>query len=247
LRNPALNVPGVVAALALEARLLGPARRHGAVLALADGTLLTVSGIGPAAAAQAARRLIDAGATALVSFGVAGGLDPALAAGTLLLPGEVISPDGTAHPTALEWRARVGAAIAARHPVSEGRLLTCSTPLGSAAEKARAFRQTAAVAVDTESLAVAEVAARSGVPFLVVRAIVDAAGDTLPRTLLAIAAATGAVPIGQLAGSLLRAPRDLPGVVRLARRYRAARRALVAVARSGALASATREQAAGLP
>ncbi|MFZ1904034.1 MAG: hypothetical protein WAU56_01440, partial [Steroidobacteraceae bacterium] len=66
-----------MAALAAEARLLGPARPHGAVRALADGTLVVVSGMGPSAAADGARRLIGAGATALVSFGVAGGLDPA--------------------------------------------------------------------------------------------------------------------------------------------------------------------------
>jgi adenosylhomocysteine nucleosidase len=232
-----LNGLGIVAALTAEARALGPAMRRGDALAsLADGTLLVVSGMGPAAAGQGARRLVEAGAGALISWGVAGGLDPALVAGTLLLPSEVASAEGEVFLTARDWRERLCTALAASHPVCAGRLLTCREPIGSSADKAIAFRQTAAAAVDMESVAVAEVAARHGLPFLAVRVIVDAAADALPRGLIAAAAGTGAVPVGRVLGSLVRAPGDLPALIRLVRRYRAARRALSIVARSGALA-----------
>lgn len=242
-----MNAPGVVTALAAESRTLGPVGRRGELLVLADGTLIVVSGVGGVAAAEGARRLVAAGASGLVSFGVAGGLDPALAAGTLVLPSEVISVAGARYPTAREWSERVGATLAGQYPVSRGQLLSCTEPLGSAADKALAFRRTAAVAVDMESLAVAEIAARHGLPFLTVRSVVDTAADPLPRTLLAIVAAGGAIPIARLIGSLARAPRELPRVVRIARRYRAARRTLVAVARSGALTPpAAYERATGL-
>ncbi|HZC87472.1 MAG TPA: hypothetical protein VE266_10795, partial [Steroidobacteraceae bacterium] len=90
-----MNGLGIVAALAAESRPLGPATRHGVQLAtLADGTLLILSGVGSAAAANGARRLLDAGARALLSWGLAGGLDPSLTAGTVVLPREVISPEG---------------------------------------------------------------------------------------------------------------------------------------------------------
>lgn len=231
-----MNGLGIVAALAAETRALAPVMRRGAGLAsLADGTLLAVSGMGPAAAAQAARRLLEAGATALVSFGLAGGLDPALAAGTVLLPGEIVSAEGALFLTTHEWRERLSAALAGRHPVCGGRLLSSAVPIGSAAEKASAFRRTAAVAVDMESLAVAQVAASDRLPFIAVRAIVDTADDALPRTLIAAAAAGGALRVGRLLGSLARTPEDLRAFLRLARRYRAASRALAAVARSGAL------------
>src|SRR5580692_1221626 len=86
---------GVVTALEAEARTLGTAvRRSDGLSSLGDGALVAVSGIGGALAAIAARRLIDAGATSLMSFGMAGGLDPALAAGSVVLPGEVISRSG---------------------------------------------------------------------------------------------------------------------------------------------------------
>jgi adenosylhomocysteine nucleosidase len=191
--------------------------------------------MGRAAAAQGARRLVEAGARALISWGMAGGLDPALAAGTILLPSEVVSPDGALFLTARDWRERLSAAIVARHPVCCGRLLTYPQALGSRADKASAFRQTAAAAVDMESLAIAEVAASHRLPFLVVRAIVDTAQDTLPQALIEAAAGGGALRVGRLLGSLARTPAELPGLIRLARRYRAASRALTSVARSGAL------------
>src|SRR4029077_917603 len=79
-RNAPLNVVGIVSALAAEARHLGPTtQRREALASFADGTLLVVSGIGGSAAARGARALIDAGATALISWGMAGGLDPAFA------------------------------------------------------------------------------------------------------------------------------------------------------------------------
>ena len=67
---------GVVAALEAEARTLGPAlRRQNGLAYLGDGAMLAVSGMGGALAAAAARRLVDAGASGLMSFGLAGGLD----------------------------------------------------------------------------------------------------------------------------------------------------------------------------
>jgi adenosylhomocysteine nucleosidase len=233
-----LNGLGIVAALVAESRPLGRASRRGAEPAtLADGTLLSVSGVGPAAAAEGARRLLAAGARALLSWGLAGGLDPALAAGTLVLPREVISPEGRVFLTTADWRQRVSDAIAARHRICCGRLLTCREPLGSTAAKALAFRQTAAVAVDMESSAVAEVAAAEQLPFLVVRAIVDTARDAVPRVALqATSAGEGSLRFGQLLASLARTPAELPPLIRLARRYRTASRALSAVAGSGALA-----------
>jgi len=169
---------------------------------------------------------------------MAGALDPALAAGTLVLPTEVISPTGRVFATEPQWRERLSAALGAHRPVSFGRLLTSQEPLGSVESKAIAFRQTAAVAVDMESSAVAEIAAAAYMPFLAVRAIVDTASDTVPQAALAATTAdTGALRIGHLLAALARAPGDLAALIRLAGRYRRARRALTAVARSGAFAA----------
>ena len=242
-----MNGLGIVAALAAEARPLGTGSKgiDGAVT-LGDGTLLVLSGVGISAAAAGARHLAAAGARALISWGVAGALDPELTAGTLVLPREIISPDNVSFATATDWREHVRSAIEAHYAVCTGSLLTCRAPLGSVAAKARAFRETAAVAVDMESSAVAEVAAAQRIPFLAVRAIVDGAADELPRAaLMAAAAGTATLRIGRLLAALARAPGELPALIRLAGRYGSARRTLSAVARSGALPPQTLHPMAG--
>jgi adenosylhomocysteine nucleosidase len=225
---------GIVAALAAESRPLGaPAMPRSS---LTDGTLVAVSGMGPAAAAHGADSLIEAGATALMSWGLAGGLDPTLRAGTLVLPLEVISSEGLRFPVAMHWHAQLTAALAGACPLSTGSLLSCHAPLVSVAEKLDAFRSLAAVAVDMESVAVAQVASSRRLPFIAVRVIVDTAHDSLPPSLSGATTATGTLRIGRMIGGLLRAPWELGAFVRLLPRFRAARRTLVAVARSGALA-----------
>ena len=225
-----MNGVGVVAALEAEARTLGPAvRRRDGLFFLSDGALLAVSGMGGVLAAIAARNLIDAGAAALMSFGLAGGLDPLLSAGTIVLPSEVISRDGARFLTSTGWREQLSAAIAKQRPVAAGALLSSSQPIGAVAEKAAAFRETGAVAVDMESLGVAEVSAAHNLPFIAVRVIVDTAADVLPRAVVS-ASHEGQVNIRRLIGGLVVAPLDLIGLIHLARAYRAATRSLAAVA-----------------
>ena len=211
-----MNGAGVVAALAVEARTL-----------TAKDVRVAVSGMGQAAAARAARGLLDDGATALVSWGMAGALDPNLAAGTICLPAEVIDTQGTRFATARAWRESLVSAIGAR-PVTSGTLLTNPQPIDSATAKQAAYRRTGAVAVDMESAAVAEVAVAHGVPFIAVRVIVDVAADSLPPAVLA-ATQGGQVALGRLLRGLLRSPADIVPLMRLARRYRTAIGALEAV------------------
>jgi adenosylhomocysteine nucleosidase len=226
---------GVVAALAAEARTLGSAvRRPDGLSSLSDGTLLAVSGMGSILASAAARRLVDAGALALLSFGFAGGLDPTLSAGSVVLPTEIISGDGARFLTVEEWREQLRLAIAKQRPVTTGKLLSSRQPIGSVADKARAFRETGAAAVDMESLAVAEVAAAHRVPFVAVRVIVDTAADALPRAIMA-ASRGGQLNIRRFIGGLAAAPLELIALISLSQRYRLATRSLSAVARAGLL------------
>ena len=217
-----MKTVGIVAALGAEARTLGHA--HGAEV--------RVSGIGPQAASRAARSLADGGATALVSWGVAGGLDPALRPGSILLPTAVIADDGARYPTATVWRERQFALLAPPLEVACGELLSRASALGDAAAKALAFRTTGAVAVDMESIAIASVAAERGLPLLVLRVIVDAAADELPRAVIA-ASVGGELRLGRLAAGLLRSPSELASLWRLARRFRTARGSLGRIARAG--------------
>jgi adenosylhomocysteine nucleosidase len=244
-RIGSLSTVGVVAALAAEARALGRAREHRAQSAsfgnlkyLGDGSMLAISGIGAAAASAAASALVDAGVSALMAFGTAGGLDPQLAAGSLVLPAEILVPEGSRWArmaTASAWRERLNARWSAQRPVAGGSVLTSAHPVETVAAKAALFRDTGAVAVDMESAAVARVAAEHRMPFVCVRVVVDTAADVLPRA-VAAASRAGRVQLGRLLLGVALAPADIAALLKLAARYRLALRVLRAVARGGSLA-----------
>ena len=229
-----MNAVGVVAALASEARALGPSMPRGgdppiSELALQGaGSLLALSGIGRAAAAAAAQALVDAGVSALMTFGMAGGLDPALKPGSVVIPRELISPDGARYAASRAWREQVAAAVSALCAVSEGNLLTSTHAIQTPADKATAFRTTGAAAVDMESVAVAEIAAKHNLPFIAVRVIVDTAADMLPRAVVA-ASRAGKMQFARLVGGLILAPREIASLIKLAQRYRIAMRSLRAI------------------
>jgi adenosylhomocysteine nucleosidase len=206
---------GVVCALEAEARHFD-SQSH---------SLVALAGMGISAAARAAEDLARAPVQALVSFGMAGGLDPALTAGTVCLPDMVVAADGSATPTAKDWAATVAQTFRRHWVVRGGRLISVSEPVATAEGKAALFRKTGAQAVDMESAGIARVAAAAGLPFLVLRVITDTADDSLPTAVLTAMREKKLRYAGVLGGVLM-TPREIPDVVRLAWRYRAAHRTL---------------------
>jgi hopanoid-associated phosphorylase len=214
------GLPGAVVGLRREARLLAR---------LAPGIAVACSGADPARAAAAAAALLAAGAPGLVSFGLAGGLDPGLAAGRLLLPARVLLPGGGAIAADPAWHARALAALpgAVTDPLA-GSDRAVAGPAGKAS-----LHRAGAAAVDMESHAVARAAAAAGKPFLVIRAVADPAGRSLPAAALVAVAPDGGTRLGALLLALARRPRDLAGLVRLARDGEAAFAALGGVGALG--------------
>ncbi len=237
-------VVGVICALRSEARHLGRTLVGQAGLeSLPDGTLLAVTGTGLAAAAAGAERLLAAGATSFVSWGMAGGLDPQLRAGHLLLPAEIVNPDGQVLASDARWRAQLAASLSALRPLTSGRLVSVRAAVPTAAAKAVLWRA-GALAVDMESSAVAALCERHGLPFIAIRAIIDDAATELPGALATATRADGGVAVWPVLTTLLRAPLQLGALLHLARAYAAANRTLAAVARRGALTPLTTAPAA---
>ena len=222
---------GIVAALAAEAKTLGFAVPPPDEFALLpDGSLLAVSGMGFEAAERDARALIDAGCGALASWGFAGGLDPRVSPGTVVVPARLMTNGAPDLDVSSAWRTRILASIPA---AVSGSLLTSRRALASTAEKHTAFLDSGAVAVDMESYSVAAVAKARGLPFIAVRVVVDGAGDEVPPALLDVAGTHGRLAIGRLVMRLLASPRSLSPLLALARRFKVARRSLRAAARAG--------------
>jgi adenosylhomocysteine nucleosidase len=199
---------GVVVGLAAEARL---AQRLGWRVAIGGGTA--------EGAEAAAERLIGSGAGALVSFGFAGGLDPNLRAGTILVPSTVLL-DGASYPADRELMHHLGGA-------TQHRILAARCVAVSVETKRRLYRETAAAAVDLESGAVARAAMAHGMPFAVLRAICDPAEGCLPPAAIAALDARGAIGVWRVLASVAEHPTQVPALLRLAADAAVARRALI--------------------
>ena len=96
--------PGFVTGLAIEASVL---RRSTAGHDPQIADRITCAGADAARARRLAEDLLAAGARALVSYGVAGGLDPALGPGDVVLPETVVVPGGKALDADAPWRLRL--------------------------------------------------------------------------------------------------------------------------------------------
>lgn len=218
---------GVITGTRQEAACLAVLVRRGAVV---------VAETAGAPAAQVAERLIGIGCTALVSFGTAGGLDPALAPGALIVADALLRPEGTTLAPDPSWSAAVSQAMTrAGIAHRRGALFSAAAPLATAGDKALVFMQTRALAVDMESHAVAIAAGRAERPWIALRAVADPAGRGLPRAVVAAFGREGGFRLDTVFGALLRHPGDIRDFVRFAGAGRRALAGLRRVAAAGVL------------
>lgn len=222
---------GISAAMPGELTMLTRQRLAlGECLRIGSGVVATLSGVGSARAREAGTELIAQGATALLSWGVAAGLDPGLAPGSLVLPRSIIAADLSVYPVDHEWHERLRHALMPKVVYHTGALAESEGVVESAADKRELRMKTEADAADMESAALARLAHESGLPFCAVRAIVDPAGMALPRSILGAMDASGQVRLGKLLPKLLVHPGDWLALVRLGRYFRSARQTLARVA-----------------
>lgn len=174
----------------------------------------------PGGAEAAAEILVSKGATALLSFGLAGGLDPKLPPGTIVVPYYVLE-NGMSYATDPALSAWAGG------PTNPS-ICAGNHIVGSALEKQALFQALDAAAIDLESGATARVAARHAIPFAVLRAICDPATRDLPPAALVALDTVGAVKFWRILASLLRHPGQIPDLIATAQDAGRARAALVA-------------------
>jgi nucleoside phosphorylase len=193
----------------------GPFRRRAKNL---PGARIILTGMGAANARRTMQAaLAETRPAVVLSSGFAGGLNPALARGTVLFAAAAGSP----------WSARLAAAgaVAGRFHQSERIAVT-------PAEKAALRERTGADAVEMESGAIREVCAAHDVPCVVARVISDAADEALPLDFNALLTPDHRLRYGRLAWRLLRSPRTIPELLRFQRRVHAAAEHLAVILRS---------------
>ncbi len=183
------------------------------------GVQVGIGGGFPAGAARAAEKLVADGVAALVSFGLAGGLNPALQPGAVLVPQSVIDDGDTylCDPSLVEWLGGSNVKF----------MMSAKRVAETENDKTILYEQTKASAIDLESGAVARVAAARNIPFAVLRAVADPAQRNLPPA--ALIALNGAGEIGFLSvlASVLKNPAQIPPLIALAQDAARARGALI--------------------
>jgi adenosylhomocysteine nucleosidase len=215
------RVFGVIAAL--------PAEATSCRLPAAQWALLC-SGAGPEAALRSAQQLLlERGVAGLISWGTAGALAPHLKTGSLVLYGRCVdAASGESFATDPALRAQLYTCLRALHPVS-GDGLTSQYPVSDRAHKQALGAEFSCVAVDMESAAIAALAHAHQVPFIAIRAIVDPAHCTLPRSALA-ALEDPTHAVTRVMRALIRRPWELGALLKLAWWYGRALRQLRAAA-----------------
>lgn len=207
---------GVVFALGLEAggledMLSGVVTIRGYGFALLEGglkgrrILLARSGPGRVNAARVTEALIVGHRPLwVISAGFAGGLDPNLQRGDLLIVQQVVEAAGQQIDVDIGVdRAALGSVTG----VHAGRLLTVDRVVRLPEEKRELAQRFQAAAVDMESFAVAEVCRRHEVHFLGVRAVTDTLDDSLPSDVERLLhQRSGAARLGAALSALLNRP-----------------------------------------
>jgi adenosylhomocysteine nucleosidase len=198
---------GVLVGMEAEARLL---RGLGWPVAIGGGT--------SEGAARAVRSPLLARARALLSCGFAGGLDPVLRPGDLIVPSHVLvgSRRIAADPILADLLGGATPHVVVAH----------ASPVTDPQAKQALRRSTGGAAVDLETAAVAQVAEERGVPFAVLRAICDPAERGLPRAAIVALAPDGRVAWLSMVRAIAAAPGELGALFMLARDAAAARRGL---------------------
>jgi adenosylhomocysteine nucleosidase len=151
---------------------------------------------------------------AVLSFGIAGGLDPALKPGDVVVASAVISESGV-------WKVqpKVQAAITAQvrsHGVNaaNGIVVGVEEPIIVPSTKAALRRETQAVAVDMESHVGAAYAASHGLAFAAIRVISDPADRALPALATKALKPDGRIDFPAVMAGLAKAPSQLGKLIK---------------------------------
>jgi adenosylhomocysteine nucleosidase len=147
------------------------------------------------------------GVAGIISFGMAGALDPALQLGDWVI--------GTGLAEGANCDVSWATALASHLPKAKlGHIYADGRLIADPSEKHGLFESTGALATDMESHLVAAAATRAGVPFAILRCISDEASSALPPAIEVAMKPDGGLALSAILGSILRNPLQIPDLVR---------------------------------
>jgi adenosylhomocysteine nucleosidase len=168
------------------------------------------------------REALKARCSGIISFGLAGGLDPELESGRWIVAKTIIAGD-VRFETDRRWSSELMQCLPSG---MAAKIAGSDAPLADVQAKTALRQSSGAAAVDMESHLAAEIAQAYGVPFAAFRVIIDPADRALPPASLMAQRSDGSLDITRVAGGVLRAPAQVPALLRLALDARRARASL---------------------
>jgi adenosylhomocysteine nucleosidase len=172
--------------------------------------VVVASGTGFARARRATQALLDAHSPKWVlSCGFAGALVPSIKIGDIVVADSVVDAHGQSLVIDVAFPADPARGL------HIGRLLTSDAIVRLVQEKRQLAERYAAIAVDMESLAVAQVCRELGVRFLSVRAISDDLSGDLPPEVLTLVGPTGTTRFGAALGAIWKRPESVKDMWKL--------------------------------
>jgi hopanoid-associated phosphorylase len=184
-----------------------------AIASRIEGAQVACAAARPQKARWMARELITRGVTRLLSFGIAGGLEPGLPIGSMIIGAQVQSMDGI-------WACDsegVGKLMQSFPAAHCGGVWGSETLIATAREKRALYEKSRCLIVDMESQCAAQIAAEAHIPFTVLRVVCDSATMDVPPVVMAAIAEDGTVNIGRALWHIARHPRQIPDLFHVMR------------------------------
>jgi adenosylhomocysteine nucleosidase len=162
------------------------------------------SGTGFARARRATQALIDAHSPKwILSSGFAGALVPTVKIGDIVVANSIVDTHGQTLVIDVAFPADPGRGL------HIGRILTSDAIVRLVSEKQQLAANLGAIAVDMESLAVAQVCREQGIRCLSIRSISDDLANDLPPEVLSLIGPTGTTRFGAALGAIFRRPESV--------------------------------------
>ena len=218
---------GIIAALPAEAKCLQAEKINlKSPFEIEKNIFLCISGIGYKSSLDATKKLIKLNIDALISWGIAGATCNLVNTGDLILA-KAVKRHEKIYCTSDEWCKKIIYYFqGSSHKILNEDIVSTDEICVTPTEKKRLFKKTKALAIDMESAAMAEVAMKNSLDFIVIRAIADNAILNIPEIVIKNIDNYGRIKIIKFISSCILKPSQINQILLLAKSYRKALKSL---------------------